>query len=126
MLEPRQPEREDQADAVWRALSNPVRRFLMDQLVDGPLTTGALVATQPRLSRFAVMQHLDVLVAAGLVLVRREGRKRLNYLNAVPVQEVCERWVSGLAGSTARAATAFRRHVEGEPNQLPKEMEKVQ
>lgn len=100
-------------DAVWRALSNPIRRRLMDRLVDGPLTTGDLADSQPQLSRFAVMQHLDVLEKAGLVLVRREGRRRLNYLNAVPVQEVCERWVSGLAGSTARAATAFRRHVEG-------------
>ena len=58
------------------------------------------------------MQHLGVLEEAGLVLVRREGRRRLNYLNAVPVQQVCERWVQGLAGESARAATAFKRHVE--------------
>ena len=99
-------------DAVWRALSNPIRRQLLDRLVAGPMSTGALAETQTELSRFAVMQHLGVLEEAGLVLVRREGRRRLNYLNAVPVQQVCERWVQGLAGRSARAATAFKRHVE--------------
>ena len=98
---------------MWRALSNPLRRELLDRLVAGPLTTGELAATHPELSRFAVMQHLGVLESAGLVLVRREGRRRLNYLNAVPVQQVCERWVRGLAGDAARAATSFKRHVEG-------------
>lgn len=101
--------------AVWRALSNPLRRELLDRLVLGPLSTGELAATQPELSRFAVMQHLGVLESAGLVLVRRDGRRRLNYLNAVPVQQVCERWVRGLAGESARAATAFKRHVEAAP-----------
>ena len=107
-------EAETTENAVWRALANPLRRALLDRLVEGPLTTGQLAASVPSLSRFAVMQHLEVLTGAGLVLVRREGRTRLNYLNAVPVQEVCERWVSGLAGTTARAATAFRRHVESQ------------
>ena len=103
------------SDLVWRALSNPLRRELLDRLVAGPMTTGELAATQLDLSRFAVMQHLGVLESAGLVLVRREGRRRLNYLNAVPVQQVCERWVRGLAGESARSATAFKRHVEGQP-----------
>lgn len=107
-------------DLVWRALSNPLRRELLDRLVPGPLTTGELAATQPDLSRFAVMQHLDVLESAGLVLVRREGRRRLNYLNAVPVQQVCERWVRGLAGESARSATAFKRHIEGKATEHPK------
>lgn len=105
---------------MWRALSNPVRRELLDRLVAGPMTTGELAATQPELSRFAVMQHLGVLESAGLVLVRREGRRRLNYLNVVPVQQVCERWVRGLAGESARSATAFKRHVEGEASGDPK------
>ena len=111
---------EPDTDLVWRALSNRVRRELLDRLVAGPLTTGELAATQPELSRFAVMQHLGVLEQAGLVLVRREGRRRLNYLNAVPVQQVCERWVRGLAGESARAATAFKRHIEGEVPEHPK------
>ena len=106
---------------MWRALSNPLRRELLDRLVPGPMTTGELAATQPELSRFAVMQHLGVLESAGLVLVRREGRRRLNYLNAVPVQQVCERWVRGLAGESARAATAFKRHVEGDTAPDPEE-----
>lgn len=103
-------------DAVWRALSSPIRRELLDRLVPGPMTTGELAATRPELSRFAVMQHLDVLYSAGLLLVRREGRRRLNYVNAVPVQQVCERWLQGLSGRSAQAATAFKRHVEQTSN----------
>lgn len=76
------------------------------------MTTGELAVTRPELSRYAVMQHLDVLTGAGLVLPRREGRRRLNYLNAVPVQLACERWLAGPAGTAARQATAFKRHVE--------------
>lgn len=40
------------------------------------------------------MKHLQILVDANLVVIRREGRKRWNYLNPVPIQRVCDRWVS--------------------------------
>lgn len=100
-------------DPIWKALANPVRRNLLDRLAEGPRTTGELAAGHASLSRYAVMQHLEVLVDAGLVLVRREGRRRLNYLNAVPVQLACERWLAGPAGQAARQASAFKRHVEG-------------
>ena len=81
------------ADTVWRALADPTRRRLLDFLAQGPRTTGDLVARVPELSRTGVMKHLDVLEAAGLVVVRREGRVRWNYLNPVPIQRVCERWI---------------------------------
>ena len=106
----------DAFDRTFKALGHQVRRQILDDLRDQPLTTGTLCAHFPELDRCTVMQHLGVLEAAGLVLVRREGRRRLNYLNAVPVQQVCERWVRGLAGESARAATAFRRHVEVGPS----------
>lgn len=102
---------------MWGALSNPVRRALLDHLKPGPRTTGELVDTVPHLSRFAVMQHLGVLEQAGLVLVRREGRTRLNYLNPAPLQEVRERWLSGFAEQAGRQATALKRHVEQPPEQ---------
>jgi DNA-binding transcriptional ArsR family regulator len=86
--------RESQASqAVWKALSNPVRREILDVLRDGPQTTGDLADGFPELTRFAVMQHLGVLQAAELVVVRREGRKRYNYLNPVPIQQLYDRWV---------------------------------
>lgn len=80
-------------EAVWRALANPVRRSILDLLRDGPRTTGELDECFPALSRFAVMQHLKVLEEAELVVPRREGRKRYNYLNPVPIQQVYDRWV---------------------------------
>jgi DNA-binding transcriptional ArsR family regulator/uncharacterized protein YndB with AHSA1/START domain len=100
------------ATRLWRALSSPVRRRILDRLRDGPRTTGELAANFPRLSRFAVMQHLGVLVDARLVLVRREGRFRFNYLNAVPLVQVYERWVSTYAAPIAHGALALKNFVE--------------
>ena len=65
-------------DGVWRALANPVRRTMLDILMGGPQTTGALVERFPALSRFAVMQHLGVLQQADLVVAVRDGRLRYN------------------------------------------------
>lgn len=89
---------------VWRALADPTRRALLDQLRPGPRTTGALAAGFP-VTRFAVMKHLDVLVEAGLVLVERRGRERLNYLNPVPIRRVYQRWMAPYAASAAPAGS---------------------
>ena len=86
---------------IWKALGSPHRRALLDALKDGPKTTSALCAVLPRLSRYAVMQHLGVLERAGVVLVRREGRERWNELNAVPIQRELERWLNGLQQASA-------------------------
>ncbi|MBS1717996.1 MAG: helix-turn-helix domain-containing protein [Armatimonadetes bacterium] len=102
----------EELDPVWKALSSAIRRSMLDMLRDGPKTTGALATAFPDLSRFAVMQHLGVLEAAELVLVRREGRQRFNYLNAVPIQRVYERWVNPLVSHAAKATTALERHLE--------------
>lgn len=85
----------------------------MDLLRDGPKTTSELAGAFPELSRFAVMQHLGVLEEARLVLVRRKGRQRFNYLNAVPIQGIQDRWVSRYASAQARKALALKRHLEG-------------
>jgi len=83
----------DELDPVWRALANPARRRILDLLRDGPRTTGDLAERFPELTRFAVMQHLRVLEEADLLVARRSGRERYNYLNAVPIQRVYDRWV---------------------------------
>ena len=57
------------------------------------MTTGLLAERFPDLSRFAVMQHLKVLEEANLIAVRREGRKRYNHLNPIPIQQIYDRWV---------------------------------
>lgn len=83
----------DELDAVWKALSDPTRRAILDLLRQGPRTTTELVEAFPKLSRFGVMKHIDVLRAAGLVETREEGRQRVNSLNVVPIRQIYERWV---------------------------------
>lgn len=81
-------------DNVWKALSDPTRREILDLLKDGPRSTTEIVERFPKLSRFGVMKHLDVLRDAGLVRTRTEGRRRVNSLNAAPIREILERWIS--------------------------------
>ena len=80
-------------DPVWKALSDPTRRQILDVLRDGPCQTTEIVDHFPQLSRFAVMKHLDVLREAGLVRTRRAGRLRINSLNAAPIRDILERWI---------------------------------
>ena len=58
------------------------------------MTTTELVDSFPQMTRFGVMKHLDVLRDAHLVQTREEGRQRMNSLNAVPIRQIYERWVS--------------------------------
>jgi DNA-binding transcriptional ArsR family regulator len=81
-------------DEVWKALSDPTRRAILDLLRKGPKTTTELVEAFPHLTRFGVMKHIDVLREAHLVNTREEGRQRINSLNALPIRQIYERWVS--------------------------------
>src|SRR5512134_1191649 len=84
-------------DAVFHALADATRRRLLDELRTGPRTTGELARLLPGMTRFGVMDHLGVLVRAGLVLVDRQGRERVNHLNPVPIQRIYERWMRPFA-----------------------------
>jgi uncharacterized protein YndB with AHSA1/START domain len=81
-------------DDVFRALSDPTRRSLLDELFknDGQ-TLSALEARLP-MTRFGVMKHLKLLEEAGLVVTRRRGREKLHFLNAIPIRLIHDRWVS--------------------------------
>lgn len=81
-------------EPVWKALSDATRRSILDLLRSGPKTTTEIVAAFPHLTRFGVMKHIDVLREADLVHTREEGRQRINSLNAVPIRQIYERWVS--------------------------------
>ncbi len=102
----------DPLEPVFKALASPWRRKVLDLLRDGPLTTSDLDAAFPELSRFAVMQHLKVLEEANLVIVRREGRQRFNHLNAVPIRQIYERWVSRFEGHWAGALISLKDMLE--------------
>jgi DNA-binding transcriptional ArsR family regulator len=90
-------------DRVFKALASPVRRQLLDDLRDQPLTTGALCAHFAEIDRCTVMQHLKVLKAADLIIVERRGRERWNHLNPLPIHAIYERWI----GPHAKAAVGL-------------------
>ena len=102
----------DDLEPVWRALASPVRRRMLDLLRDGPMSTGALADEFRDLSRFAVMQHLGVLEEADLVMPRRDGRTRLNFLNPVPIQRIYHRWVSRYQEPWAESLVALKGTLE--------------
>ncbi|MDH5327796.1 MAG: helix-turn-helix domain-containing protein [Gammaproteobacteria bacterium] len=84
----------DSSQAVWRALNDSTRRQILDLLRDKPRTTGELSEIlEAEMSRFAVMKHLKVLQESRLISIRRQGRQRWNYLNAIPLQQIYDRWM---------------------------------
>jgi uncharacterized protein YndB with AHSA1/START domain len=99
-------------DEVFRALADPTRRRLLDELYreDGQ-TLGALQERMP-MTRFGVMKHLRILEGAGLVVTRRRGREKLHFLNAVPIRLVHDRWVSKYAEPWAAALSDIKRELE--------------
>ncbi|HEX2126674.1 MAG TPA: SRPBCC domain-containing protein [Thermoleophilaceae bacterium] len=101
-------------DAVFKALADPTRRALLDELfkVDGQ-TLSALEGRLP-MTRFGVMKHLRVLEAARLVTTRRRGREKLHFLNPVPIRLIHDRWVSKYAESWAATLTDLKRQLEEE------------
>ncbi|MGH7562845.1 MAG: ArsR/SmtB family transcription factor [Gemmatimonadota bacterium] len=105
-------------DEVFKALADPTRRSLLDQLFqeDGQ----NLTALQNRLpmTRFGVMKHLKVLEEAGLVVTRRAGREKLHFLNPVPIRLVHDRWVSKYAEPWAATLSGLK-------HELEKTMEKI-
>ncbi len=100
-------------DEVFRALADPTRRSLLDELFreDGQ-TLSALERRLP-MTRFGVMKHLRVLEAAGLVVTRRRGREKLHFLNAVPIRLVHDRWVSKYAEPWAATLSNLKHGLEG-------------
>jgi uncharacterized protein YndB with AHSA1/START domain len=101
-------------DAVFKALADPTRRSLLDQLFkqDGQ-TLSALERRLP-MTRIGVMKHLRVLEEAGLVKTKRRGREKLHYLNPVPIRLVHDRWVSKYAEPWAAALTGLKSKLEEE------------
>ena len=99
-------------DEVFKALADPTRRSLLDELFreDGQ-TLGALEQRLP-MTRFGVMKHLKLLEEAGLVVTRRQGREKLHFLNPVPIRLVHDRWVSKYAEAWASGLTQLKRDLE--------------
>jgi uncharacterized protein YndB with AHSA1/START domain/DNA-binding transcriptional ArsR family regulator len=103
----------EQDDALIRALADPSRRVLLDRLYerDGQ-TLGELVEALPQMSRIAVMKHLRILERAELVVSHRSGRKRLHYLNPVPIRRLHDRWLDKFRMRAADVLLALQSFME--------------
>src|SRR5919205_1211568 len=99
-------------DAVFKALADPTRRSLLDELFkeDGQTLT-ALEERLP-MTRFGVMKHLRLLEEAGLVVARRRGREKHHFLNPVPIRLVHDRWVSKYAEPWVSALSDLKQRLE--------------
>ena len=107
---------EDDLDRVFKALANPVRRSICDELRLRPLTTSQLCLCFPELDRCTVMQHLGALERAGLVVPVRKGRERFNHLDAMPIQAIHERWIGPHAAAAAAGLLRLKGDLETQPS----------
>jgi DNA-binding transcriptional ArsR family regulator len=102
-----------QDDLVFKALADSRRREILDLLKAKPRTTGELCDHFDRaLDRCTVMQHIGVLERAELVIARREGRQRWNYLNVTPFKEIYDRWISAYATEAVALLARMKRELE--------------
>jgi uncharacterized protein YndB with AHSA1/START domain/DNA-binding transcriptional ArsR family regulator len=99
-------------DAVFRALADPTRRSLLDELFQDDGQTLSTLERRLPMTRFGVMKHLKVLEEAGLVTTQRRGREKLHFLNPVPIRLVHDRWVSKYAEPWAAALSGLKKRIE--------------
>jgi DNA-binding transcriptional ArsR family regulator len=100
-------------DLVFKALADSRRRQILDLLKAAPRTTGELCDRfEGSLDRCTVMQHIGVLERAGLLIARRQGRSRWNYLNAAPLKQIYDRWISPYAAEAVALLARLKRDLE--------------
>jgi len=99
-------------DDVFKALADPTRRGLLDELFERDGQTLGTLEQRVPMSRFGVMKHLKVLEQAGLITTKRRGREKLHFLNPVPIRLVHDRWVSKYAAPWAAGLSALKHDIE--------------
>ena len=97
---------------IWKALVDPTRREILDLLKIQPRTTGFLCEHFETLSRSAVMKHLGILHDADLVIIKRDGKFRWNFLNTAPIQEIYNRWLCRYTVPLAASLSSLKNHLE--------------
>jgi DNA-binding transcriptional ArsR family regulator len=113
----------DGVDEVFRALADPTRRSLLDELFAEDGQTLSKLETRFDMTRFGVMKHLKLLEEAGLVVTRRRGREKLHFLNPVPIRLVHDRWVSKYAEPIVATLSDLKSRLE--TPLMDKTMEKI-
>jgi uncharacterized protein YndB with AHSA1/START domain/biotin operon repressor len=106
-------------DDVFRALADPTRRSLLDELFKEDGQSLSMLEERLPMTRFGVMKHLKLLEEAGLVVTKRRGREKLHFLNPVPIRLVHDRWVSKYAEPWAASLSGLKQELEN------KSMEKI-
>ena len=99
-------------DSIFKALADPTRRLLLDSLRETPGQSLQDLEGQLEMSRFGVMKHLAVLEEAKLIVTHRKGRYKYHYLNALPLQEIMDRWTAPFLQRQARALTELKAKLE--------------
>ena len=100
-------------DAIFRALADPSRRLLLDQLFERDGRSLTELESQLTMTRFGVMKHLRLLEDAGLVVTRKVGREKLHYLNPVPIQLLYDRWIGKYSAPRVSALADLKAALEG-------------
>src|SRR4029077_17369234 len=101
-------------DDVFKALADPTRRSVLDELYQRDGQTLSELEGRLPMTRFGVMKHLRGLEEAGLVTTRKRGREKLHFLNPVPIRLVHDRWVSKFAEPWTAALSGLKRDLEKE------------
>ena len=103
-------------DAVFRALSDPARRRLLDRLNERNGLSLTELCADMGMTRQSVSKHLDVLEEAGLVTTLRRGREKLHFLNAVlPISDIADRWIHHDHRARAEALSDLKTALEATP-----------
>ena len=101
-------------DTIFKALNDPTRRALLDSLRRKDGQSLSELEEQLDMSRFGVMKHLKVLEDAHLVIPRKQGRFKYHYLNALPLQEMLDRWVAPFLRPQAQMMSDLKTQLERE------------
>ncbi len=104
----------DGVDDVFKALADPTRRSLLDELYKQDGQSLSTLEQRLPMTRFGVMKHLKVLEQAGLVTTKKRGREKLHFLNAVPIRLVHDRWVSKYSEPWAAGLSGLKQEIEEE------------
>ena len=102
-------------DAVFRALSDPARRRLLDRLNERNGLSLTELCADMGMTRQSVSKHLDVLEEAGLVTTLRRGREKLHFLNAAPINDIADRWIHHYDRARAEALSDLKTALEATP-----------
>ena len=105
----------DDLGAVFKALADPTRRFLLDRLFERDGRTLGELESELEMTRFGVAKHLRLLEEAGLVVTRRSGREKLHFLNPVPIRLVHDRWIDKYTERRVSALADLKNELEGTP-----------